>query len=237
MEEKKITIKRFFAYFIDMVIVLIIGSLFSDIDILNPNLDKYKESYESYYKYVLENKNLDLKDESLSDISYDMSKYGISISIIGLVTTFLYFGIFQYYNNGQTIGKKLCKVRVVSSTDKKLKITQVIGRSLIINSLLTSVLITISLILLSKSAYIITSDILQIIDMILVFTSIAFISFREDGRGLHDLFAGTIVIPEYKETIKEVTVIEEKKEVADNTVDSNKSKKKTAKKPVKRGVK
>ncbi|NLC48545.1 MAG: RDD family protein [Tenericutes bacterium] len=196
MTETKLTGKRIFAYFIDMVIVLIISSLFSNIEFLNPNLEKYEKAYKSYYKTVLKGENLNINSVELTDISYNMSKYGLSMNVISTVVTLLYFGIFQYYNKGQTIGKKLLKIKILSNKDKKIKLTQILGRSLIINSILASALTTLAIVVLSKQHYLIANTTIQLIDMIIVFISIAFILFREDGRGLHDILLSTTVVSE-----------------------------------------
>ena len=53
----------------------------------------------------------------MSDIKayYYISKYSISYNIVIIVGILLYFGVFQKYCNGQTIGKKLMKIKVVDN--------------------------------------------------------------------------------------------------------------------------
>ena len=50
----KPTIKRACAYLIDLMLVLIISSLFTGIEALNPNADKYEETYDKY-KTIISN--------------------------------------------------------------------------------------------------------------------------------------------------------------------------------------
>lgn len=210
----KPTMKRACAYIIDLMIVLMISSLFSGIEALNPNADKYEESYDKYKTIISSTTDINTIDnEQIINITYDMSKYGLSVSVINLVVTFLYFVVFQYVNNGKTIGKMLMKIKVVSKDRKKLKFNQILLRAIIINSILSSLVLIIVLSYASKSVYLSSSRYIQFIDMTLVFVSIIMILFKSDGRGLHDMIGRTEVIydTEEVENVKEAKIVETKK--------------------------
>lgn len=213
----KPTFRRACAYFLDLLIVLVISSLFAKIEILTPNMDKYEETYNKYTEVVSNLSSGELNNEEVTNISYDLSKYGMSVSIINLVVTFLYFGIFQYFNEGQTIGKKLMRIKIVSLNGNKLKLWQTIVRTLIINSVLISAIQICILGLCSKSLYLSSSQYLQMIDMTIIFVSIIMILFRLDGRGIHDFITSTKVVYEYEITdeVKEAKIVKNtnKKEV------------------------
>ena len=193
---KKPTFKRILAYLIDSIIISAIVTVFTSIDLINPYKEEYNNTYKEYQEYIttLDNPADVLNGEEVNNITYDLSHYGVYSSIIGLVVTFLYFVIFQYYNGGKTIGKALLDIKVVSTNSEKLNLTQVIIRSAIINSLLTSSALILSLLFLSKSAFINANLVIGYIDMALIFISIGMILFREDGAGLHDMLAHTLVI-------------------------------------------
>ena len=108
----------------------------------------------------------------------------------------MYFIVFQYYNNGKTVGKALLKIQVKSKDNKKLKLTQMILRSVVINSILTSLISIICILTLSKSTYLTASNYIQMIDMAVMLVTFGMVMFREDGRGLHDMMANTKVIKE-----------------------------------------
>lgn len=207
-------LKRACAYIIDLMLILIISSLFAGIEALNPNVEKYEETY-NRYKTIISNASdvNSINNEEVINITYDMSKYGLSIEIINLVVTVLYFVVFQYLNNGKTLGKTLMKIKVVSKDSKKIKFYQILLRSLIINSILSSFVLILILSFCSKSIYLLSSRYIQFIDMTLVFVSIIMILFRQDGRGLHDIIASTEVIydTEEVENVKEANIVEKKK--------------------------
>ena len=192
---KKVTIRRIFSYIIDYIIIAVVSSLFANIAIINPNYEEYQEKYNNYTEILGETlSNSDT--ESLEDISYELSKSGIYVSIINLTITFGYFVVFQYFNKGQTIGKKLLKVKVKDVNNERVRFSQILIHSLIINSIVTSLLSVVAIASLSKVTFLKLNSIIQLIDMGLVFVSIGFMLFREDGRGLHDMIANTIVVRE-----------------------------------------
>ena len=206
-------LKRACAYIIDLMLILIISSLFAGIEALNPNEEKYEETYNQYKTMISNASDINsINNEEVINITYDMSKYGISIEIINLVVTVLYFVVFQYLNNGKTLGKTLMKIKVVSKDSKKIKFYQILLRSLIINSILSLFVLILILLFCSKSIYLLSSRYIQFIDMTLVFVSIIMILFRQDGRGLHDIIASTEVIYdiELNNEVKEATIVSKK---------------------------
>ncbi len=230
---KSVTVKRAFAYIIDLMVVLIISTLFSGIEALNPYDEEYEEAMEKYQEIYTNTTDIkSLNNDETVNILYDVSKYGLSISIINLVVTSLYFIVFQYINDGRTIGKRLMKIKVVSKNRKKLKFDQVLIRSLIINSILTSFILIMLLSCTDKAVYLASNKYVQFVDMLLVFVSIIMILFRKDYRGLHDLVAKTEVVYDGVEesTVKEpVTVEKNKTDVKEATFVEKKNNKKRKK--------
>jgi len=193
---KKPILKRIMAYLLDIVIVSFIASLFSSINILNPYIEEYNQVNQEYNEFVsnITDTSELLNSEKLNDYAYDISYYGVYTSIILLIVSILYFGIFQYYNKGKTVGKALLKLQVVDKDKKEINLKQILIRSALINSLLTSTLLIVTILLLSKTKYISAQTIIQFVDMAIIFLSIGMILIREDGRGFHDIIANTMVV-------------------------------------------
>lgn len=165
-------------------------------------ISKYEDneiSKEEYNQIVKEINNE--FDFLAKDYVYKLNKQGVFNSIITLTCTLLYFGILQYFLKGQTIGKKLLKLKVVSASDKKLNILNYILRSLIVNDILLNVIGTTLLLLVSKKLYLQVDNILSILVSVSEAIIIFLVLTREDQRGLHDLLFNTKVISteEYKE--------------------------------------
>ena len=95
--------------------------------------------------------------------------------------------------NGETLGKKLMKIRVESETDE-LTINQMIFRSFMINSLLLYIIDFIIMLTVAKRSYIFVVMGVSFIQYIVLFICAIMMLFRKDGKGLHDLVCRTRVV-------------------------------------------
>lgn len=220
---KKPTLRRIGAYIVDIIVITMISSMFVRIEFLNPKYDEYEKAYNEYIDFTSEviNNPEKVNDSNLNDITYNLSKTGLATSIITLVVTTLYFVGFQYINRGQTLGKKLFKIQVVDSENKKLKFYQVLVRALLIDKIATNAISAILISTLSKDAYLTGSQYVELVDMAIMAASFILIMFREDGKGLHDMIAGTKVVFE-SEVNEEESKIKEAKIVKTSKKSKNK---------------
>ena len=220
---KKPTLRRIGAYIVDIIVITIISSMFVRIEFLNPKYEEYQKAYNEYIDYAGEvmNNPEKVNDNDLNDITYNLSKTGLATNVITLVVTILYFVGFQYINQGQTLGKKLFKIKVVGSKNDRPKFYQILIRALLINSIVTNAISEILISTLSKNAYMASSQYVQLVDMAIIVASFILIMFREDGKGLHDMIAGTKVVFE-SEVNEEETKIKEAKVVKTSKKSKNK---------------
>lgn len=189
--------------------------------------EKYEDNKISKGEYKEITNKINEDTTSLTnDYNYILGKIAISDSIITLVTTLLYFGILQYFLKGQTVGKRLLKLKVVSASNKKINILNYILRSLIINNVFLNAMGIIFLAYSSKSIYLKADSILSMLVSVLEAITIFLVMTREDKRGLHDLLFNTKVIYLEKE-INDTKTIEAdyKEEVKNNGKERNKQKK------------
>lgn len=188
---------RLVAYIIDILIVSIICSGLMFLIPENKNYSKYVKEYEQIQTDFIQEKIS--KEEYVNrsaDIVYDIDYSNVVSMIIEIVLIILYFVVFQFYNKGQTLGKKLMKLRVISVSDTNITLNQIACRALIINTILINILILATLLFLGRDYYYYVSSGLQVIAGIIVFITLIMILFRKDGRGLHDVIVGTKVVQE-----------------------------------------
>lgn len=195
LEEKPYFFPRMIAYIIDILIVTVVctGIMFFIPE--NKNYSKYMQEYEQIQTDFISEKIT--ADEFLNksiNVVYDLDYSNVVSMILEIVLIILYFIVFQFYNKGQTLGKKLMKLKVVSIKDSDLTLNQVAIRALIINSVLINILILGALLFLGRNYYYYASSTLQVVAAIIVLVTLIMILFRKDGRGLHDVLAGTKVI-------------------------------------------
>ena len=144
-------------------------------------------------------KKVDYKTYSKTIIlyNYDLSKETVISTLVTMVIYVLYFTIYPVLNYGQTIGKKLLKLKIINN-DKKEKLTtnNLLIRELILHGILFDLIMTILILFVSKKTYMYFNTIIGVTEMIIYIVILFMIIIRKDGRGLHDLLGNTKVINE-----------------------------------------
>lgn len=190
-------IKRILAFLIDSFILSIV---FTVITInFNDNSDnisnKLMETLEQY-----QNNEITMEEytDSVVDSNYQLQKSSVPTNALQVVLYVGYFIVFGYLNKGQTVGKKLCKIKVVNKDGNLPSVWNMIVRSLLIYGIFTLLYSIVFVNILDK--YIFTYGYMLIDYITVIFVMIAFfmILYRKDGRGLHDVIARTYVIEEVK---------------------------------------
>ena len=190
-----------------------VSTIFSSISYVNPFIENYKVAYDEYreiYKSESESVLTNPTIKNVVDYSNKMSKqiYKIDYSMLFnniyyLVFSFLYFVLFAYFTNGQTLGKKLFKLRVVRQDGEKVKLSNLMLRTFLSGSSIfmgVNIIVVIQLLLLLISQnqvyfYAILfssmiSYVIEIIGLVLLFS--------KEHRSLDDIIASTKVIDEVK---------------------------------------
>ncbi len=193
-------IQRFLAYVIDMILIIlivnIIGSAFNQKQLkeldkeLNDKLNTV-ESVEQFY----DDSSEELLNE-LADIQYRIDKASAPITAVNIIISIGYFIIFQYMNNGQTLGKKLFKIKVQSEEKEKLSLMQITVRSLLINVIAFNFINVLAVVFLSKDLYLAVNSIVTFGQWIIFIASVLLILYNKDKNGVHDMLAKTKVINE-----------------------------------------
>lgn len=242
-------IRRFLAYFIDMLVVLIIVQAIASLPI-NKDLNKYNKAYDKYFdsfnnysnfvvdlnKYYKDKKldndeyedliedNLEFEevvdkyykngklnvknyDKLIKEVDdeylkvykvdyYKVDKYSRLFNGVYFVVIILYFVGFNVITNGATLGKKLARLRIVNSKDnnEKVSVLSYFIRCVMLYQPLYYLFKTIFVSILDVSIYSDVSSIIYNFHLYLLLTIITFVIVRLDGKGLHDILAGTEVI-------------------------------------------
>ena len=194
--------QRVLAFLIDLVLLSMITSLITMFIPMNDTATKlYEEQNRVLEDYVAGNVPMEEYVNQLIDLGYDISKQTVVISIVGVVISLLYYVVYPCYNNGQTFGKKLMKIKLVKTNDKELSMNDLLVRSMINNSILVNI-ITIALVLfLSKDLYLSMSSLLSSVQYLVLIISLIMIAFTRNAQGLHDKVVHTEVV--MADTVKE----------------------------------
>lgn len=222
------SLKRIIAFVIDIVIVSLVVSLINLLP-LDPYKDKYKDTYEKYNEVVqksTEDEKNDYKDEII-ELNYEVYKYRTYSSMFSATALILYFGVLPLVMNGQTLGKKIMKLRVVSNNEKKLNFWKYLIRIVILNNIWLSLINIGAVYVVSGVKFYYVTYVISMLSSLIYMLNLIMVMFRKDNRGLHDMVAGTKVIEVSNDVVVE-SVEEVKKDGIKEKVDKV-SKKKSSK--------
>lgn len=237
--------KRVIAYLIDIILVMLLTSVISLLLVDNEAYqEKSKELMDLTSVYTSGEMTREEYTEKFDELNYYLVKEGVGTTIVNVGVALVYYVILCYYCHGITLGKFLMKLQIVGTKEKKLNIGNYLIRGLFVNLLLSNLVSIIFALGVDKANFIKYYSKTSNVFTIFLLASALFIMYRNDGRGLHDLLAGTKVIStkekkinvevqevkeEKEDEVVEAKVIEEKKTTKKST-----TKKKTNKKEVKK---
>ncbi len=252
-KEKPTFFRRTVAYVIDLFIVLLLSSIIytmvygndtssvkyiEDLRVITEKMGNTKEKLDkeeitqeeydqAYEEYVKER----------DDLYYINSKdtVGQSIAIVGV--SLVYYVILCFYCKGITLGKYIMKLKIVSAKDKELNIGNYLLRALFVNMVLSQLFTIACVYLMNKELFLAVHPKVSEVLSIFLLVTILVIMYRDDGRGLHDLIAGTKIISTKEAKVKEKEETKDNVEkVEEATVIDEKSIKKPTKKKTKKEV-
>lgn len=219
------SLKRIIAFVIDIVIVSLVVSLINLLP-LDPYKDKYKDAYEKYNEVVqksTEDEKNDYKDEII-ELNYEVYKYRTYSSMFSATALILYFGVLPLVMNGQTLGKKIMKLRVISNNEKKLNFWKYLIRIVILNNIWLSLINIGAVYVVSGVKFYYVTYVISMLSSLIYMLNLIMVMFRKDNRGLHDMVAGTKVILVSNDAVVE-SVEEVKKDGIKEKVDKVSEKK------------
>ena len=203
-EDKKIDKKEYEKFQEEYIEIIDLAKYYEDEEIT-------KKEYDEIYDIVYSKYN-----EVYQDSNYELMKINYIPSIITIICTLLYFAVFGYFCNGQTLGKKMLQIQVVSKDNKKANILKLLLRTTVLTGIITNSLNLILLFVINKGAYLLANEYITMVSGIIEMTILFMVLYRKDKRGLHDMIAGTKVIDlnaNYSHSkVIEAEIIEEKEE-------------------------
>lgn len=188
-------IRRLLAFLIDFFIfyfvVTILGAF---LPLSSTQIELNEQIVELQEKYISEDISA---EEFINEYKVLMPKYdkeNIFLNIINLVYILGYFIVIPVINNnGQTIGKKVMKIRI-QKKDGNLTIRDMILRNFVTTSLLQLMISSTIIYLVSGDIYFIISLIVSFLQILLVIITSFMIIYRKDKNGVQDLITKTSVV-------------------------------------------
>ena len=206
---ESIALKSDYPYFKD---------LYKDIpvnrEISNETKNDLKDKIKLYY------------DQSYATYNYNVNRSNLIINIIGVLLTIAYFGILEWYLKGQTLGKKIFRLRTIDNDKpkKEIPVWKYIIKALMISEVSFSILSIIFVLIchpgfdgtLNAMWYAKASNFIYDFQYAWNIFLLLIIIFRKDERSIHDIVLN-IRVALYDKKNKEITKRIFNEEVSDQT--------------------
>lgn len=186
--------KRLVAYTIDMFIVGLVISIIS-YNFDTTRLEKLSDkSIKLMNSFTNGNISSDKYFFEYADILYKVNKANVNSNLLGLVIYVGYFVLFQFFNGGATIGKKLLKIKVVSQGGGEVSLWQMIVRTSIINGIVPLALSLILVFTTKGLVFLTLSSVVGLFENIFVIICVFMLLYKSDCLALHDIMSKSVVI-------------------------------------------
>ncbi len=193
---KSLFFKRIGAYLLDFIIVTFIVSIIT-LGFKTDNKIKNRVN-ELLTSFTSEKITIEEYSDELFELNYDYQKSILPNTIVSIVVSIGYFIVFATLNKGQTLGKKMFKIKVVNKDGKEPNIWNMLVRSIPLYGILTGIIHVISLYVFDVKLFNYASTIINYIYYGFVIICFFMVMYKKDGKGLHDLIGRTYV----KEKVK-----------------------------------
>lgn len=191
--EKAYFFKRVLAYLIDIILVSIVATLIA-LPFRTESIKKVDNQIVEVTQKALQGK---IKAEAytvqLNELAYQKAKLDGISNIIVILISVLNFIVYQGITKGQTIGKKLLKIKIIKINGNELTFNDLIFRNLLNNFIFFDILLAVFA-LIGRKTYIYGYKSINIIETILIIVSVFMIAVRKDGRSIMDLLTNTMVV-------------------------------------------
>ena len=187
--------KRLEAYFID---ILILGLILMVIYVILPeggNIQALNKEMSEIINLVLDHEiTFSTFFERFTTVIHDLDTERAIYHVFNAFLIITYFIIVPYFQNGQTIGMKIVKIKVERLDHGLIALNDLLIRSLIIHGLGSMMISLACIYVLSGTSYFIVTSIFSFIQILLVILCIFMILYRKDNRGLQDILSKTKVV-------------------------------------------
>lgn len=197
--------RRLLAFLLDMFIVVGLALFISSNYKYNPKLYDMEDAYKEFesIRPTMEDFNKEKFIEYISDASnktYNLAKSQVYVYGWYILFYFLYFVVFAYFTEGQTLGKRIMKLKIVKSDGKRVGILNLLlrsitnGTSYFLGTNIYIILNIIGVLILNGVPFLGFLIVSNGIGFIVEATNIIMYIFRKDDRCLNDIVSKSKVI-------------------------------------------
>ena len=167
---KTLFFKRLGAYLFDFIVVTFIVSIITMG--FKSNSDVMNRMNELITGVTNEEISMEEYSNQIFELNYEYQKSIIPSTAVSVVFSIGYFIIFAYLNKGQTLGKKVFKIKVVNKDGNKPSIWNMLGRSIPLYGIFTGTINIICVYILNVKLFNYTSTIINYIYYVFLYGNV-----------------------------------------------------------------
>ena len=129
----------------------------------------------------------------MNDLTYEKAKLDGISNVVTILLGVIYYIVYQGLTKGQTLGKRLFKIKIVKNDKSELTYNDLILRNLLNNFIIFDILLAVFA-LIGKKPFLAAYKCIDIAQLGIIIVSVFMIAIRNDGRSIMDLLANTKVV-------------------------------------------
>lgn len=206
--------RRLGAFIIDLFIVVMLATTLANLSYLNPYKDQYNECQNELNNVMIDYQgvisDVSSKDSFKTALNYVndkmvpllmvLEKYNVFNLIWYVLIFFLYNVLFAYFNNGQTLGKKIFKLKVVNKGENNVSFSRMLirglfnGSSLYFGVVIVAIIRIFTSLIMNKYVFLVLFYGVEVLSYILEVSLLITLFTSKGTRLTNDIIAKTEVI-------------------------------------------
>ena len=192
--DKPMFIARCIAFLFDAFLVLLLSTFIATPFVNSEKIislaDDSRELIEKYQKKeITENEYV----VEVSNLEYQIATNMELVTLVGIFIGLLYYVVLPIYNNGQTLGKKIMKMKIISTLGD-LNANQLVFRCFVANSILLNLISVLFIMFASRDVYTTCVEMFTFAQYIIIAISIMNVIVSKNGLAIHDALVHTKVV-------------------------------------------
>lgn len=193
VENKARFYQRIFAYIIDALLIAFVATLIT-YPFRSESVKKVDNQIVEATKQALQGKiKPEVYSVQMNDLAYEKAKLDGISNVVTILLGVIYYIVYQGFTKGQTLGKKLLKIKIVKNDKSELTYNDLILRNLLNNFIIFDILLAVFA-LIGKKPFLGAYKCIDIAQLGIIIISVFMIAIRNDGRSIMDLVANTKVV-------------------------------------------
>src|SRR5574344_1899198 len=186
--------KRILAYLIDLIIIFTFILILHFIYPVKTEVITIESKLLLLSSYTNNDISFSTYFQTYATLTQQLNQAKIIYIISDSLILLWYFVAIPFLMNGQTFGKKIMKIKIVTNQKQRASFKALLIRGLYTGAIYYTILSLMALYLMSANMYMETSIFLGFVYFILVIISTFMIIYRSDKKGLEDIISNTCVI-------------------------------------------